>query len=334
MTRPRLLLLATGGTIAGVAPTAASTLSYAPASLGADSLIASVPALGDLADITTETPFSTGSQHMTSAYWLTLAARVRQAIVDPTIDAVVITHGTDTLEETALFLDLTCPRDKAVVLTGAMRPATALGADGPMNLYAAAALAVDPSSRGAGAIVLMNDQAFGPDRAAKVHTSRVDAFIARSAMPLAMMLNGLPVWQVPAAVAAARRPSLATHFASLPAALPRVDLLAQQVDADPAMIDWCLQQGARGIVVAGTGHGSLSHPIEAALGKASEKGCLVVRASRINDGPVMHGASVDDDRFGFIAAGFVTPHKARLLLSLLIAAGLDREAARAVFARF
>ena len=100
------------------------------------------------------------------------------------------------------------------------------------------------------------------------------------------------------------------------------------------MIDWCLQQGARGIVVAGTGHGSLSHPIEAALGKASEKGCLVVRASRINDGPVMHGASVDDDRFGFIAAGFVTPHKARLLLSLLIAAGLDREAARAVFARF
>jgi L-asparaginase len=89
-----------------------------------------------------------------------------------------------------------------------------------------------------------------------------------------------------------------------------------------------------GIVLAGTGHGSLSRPIEAALGKASEQGCLVVRASRISDGPVIHGASVDDDRFGFIAAGFVTPHKARLLLSLLIAAGLDREAARAVFASF
>jgi L-asparaginase len=148
------------------------------------------------------------------------------------------------------------------------------------------------------------------------------------------MLDGKAVWQVPAAVAAGRRPSLAAHFASLPAALPRVDLLAQQVDADPAMIDWCLQQGARGIVIAGTGHGSLSRPIEAALGKASEQGCLVVRASRISDGPVIHGASVDDDRFGFIAAGFVTPHKARLLLSLLIAAGLDREAARAVFASF
>ena len=334
MSKPRLLLLATGGTIAGVAPTAASTLSYSPASLGANSLLASVPALADLAHITAETPFSTGSQHMTSAYWLILAARVRQAIDDPEIDGVVITHGTDTLEETALFLDLTCPRDKAVVLTGAMRPATALGADGPMNLYAAAALAASPASRGAGAIVLMNDQAFGPDRAAKMHTSRVDAFVARGAMPLALMLDGKAVWQVPAAVAAGRRPSLAAHFATLPAALPRVDLLAQQVDADPAIVDWCLQQGARGIVIAGTGHGSLSRPIEAALGKAAEQGCLVVRASRISDGPVMHGASVDDDRFGFIAAGFVTPHKARLLLSLLMAAGLDRDAARAVFASF
>jgi L-asparaginase len=334
MTKPRLLLLATGGTIAGIAPTAASTLSYAPASLGADSLIASVPALGDLADITTETPFSTGSQHITSAHWLTLAARVREASVDPLIDAIVITHGTDTLEETALFLDLTCPRDKAVVLTGAMRPATALSADGPMNLYAAAALAVSPASRGAGAIVLMNDQGFGPDRAAKVHTSRVDAFVARGAMPLALMIDGKAVWQTPAALAAGRRPSLAAHFADLPPDLPRVDLLAQQVDGDPAIVDWCLQRGARGIVLAGTGHGSISRPIEAALGKASERGCLVVRASRISDGPVMHGASVDDDRFGFIAAGFVTPHKARLLLSLLIAARLNREAARAMFASF
>jgi L-asparaginase len=333
MSKPRLLLLATGGTIAGVAPTAASTLSYAPASLGADSLIASVPALADLADITTETPFSTGSQHMTSANWLMLAARVRQAMADPAIDGIVITHGTDTLEETALFLDLTCPRDKAVVLTGAMRPATALGADGPMNLYAAAVLAASPASRGAGAIVLMNDQAFGPDRAAKVHTSRVDAFMARSAMPLALMLDGKAVWQTPAAMAAERRPSLAAHFASLPAALPRVDLLAQQVDADPAIVDWCVQQGARGIVLAGTGHGTMSRPIEAALGRAAETGCLVVRASRISDGPVMHGAGVDDDRLGFIAAGFVTPHKARLLLSLLIAAGLDREAARTMFSR-
>lgn len=151
--KPRLLLLATGGTIAGQGSSAARTQAYVPAALAVSDLIASVPGLDELAHIQAEQPYSIGSQHLQSSHWLTLSARVGQALRDPAIDGVVITHGTDTLEETALFLDLTCPRTKPITLTGAMRPATALGADGPMNLYAAAAVAADPGAAGGGVML-------------------------------------------------------------------------------------------------------------------------------------------------------------------------------------
>jgi L-asparaginase len=331
MARPRLLLIATGGTIAGTAPSAARTQGYAAAALPVGALLDAVPAITDVAEVTAEQPYAIGSQHLGSGHWLRLAERIRAAAADPAIDGIVIAHGTDTLEETALWLDLACPRATPVVVTGAMRPASALSADGPMNLYAAVVVAADPASRGAGTVVALNDQVFGPDRAAKVHTSRVDAFAARDGAPLALVLDGRCCWRVPAAEAAARRPSLAARLAPLPATLPRVDLIAQQVDADPAMVDWLRSRGARGIVVAGTGHGSLSQPMQDALGLASAGGCLVVRASRLAGGPVLRGAGVDDDALGFVAAGFVSPHKARLVTSAALAAGLPRAELQAFF---
>jgi L-asparaginase len=334
MDLPRLLLIATGGTIAGAASSAARTQGYVPAALPVASLLDTVPALGTVARIVAEQPFSIGSQHMGGAHWLRLAARVRAAADDPSIHGVVIAHGTDTLEETALFVDLTCPRDKPVALTGAMRPATALGADGPMNLFAAASVAADPAARGAGALVVMNDQIFGPDRVAKAHTSRTDAFAARDGAPLGLLLDGRPAWREPPAQAAARRPSLADRLDPLPAALPRVDVVAQQVDVDADVVGWLVSRGARGLVLAGTGHGTMSDPMRDALAEAVSRGCVVVRASRIAAGPVLHGAGVDDARFGFVAAGFVPPHKARLLVSLAIAAGLESAAIQAVFDRF
>ncbi|MEI7446753.1 MAG: asparaginase domain-containing protein, partial [Burkholderiales bacterium] len=160
MDLPRLLLIATGGTIAGAAPSADRTQGYVPGALPVSALVDAVPALRELARVEAEQPFSIGSQHMTAAHHLALVARVRAAQADPDLAGIVITHGTDTMEETALLLDLCCPRRLPVVLTGAMRPATAIGADGPMNLYAAAVTAVDAASRGAGAVVLMNDQVF------------------------------------------------------------------------------------------------------------------------------------------------------------------------------
>jgi len=332
--KPGLLLLATGGTIAGQAASAERTQAYVPAALPVDHLVASVPGLHALARIRAEQPYSIGSQHLRSSHWLVLAARIRQALHDPDIDGIVITHGTDTLEETALFLDLICARGKPIALTGAMRPATALSADGPMNLYAAAAVAADPAAAGAGALVVMNDQIFAPHQACKAHTSRTDAFIARDGTPLGLLADGRPVWRVNAARAAAERPSLAKHFRELPDALPRVDLLASQVDVDPALVSWLLERGARGIVVAGTGHGSLSTPLQEALREAVGRGCLVVRASRVASGPVQRGASVDDEANGFVAAGFMPPHKARLLVSVALAAGLSTPAIQHLFERF
>jgi L-asparaginase len=334
MDLPRLLLIATGGTIAGAAPSADRTQGYVPGALPVSALVDAVPALRELARVEAEQPFSIGSQHMTAAHHLALVARVRAAQADPDLAGIVITHGTDTMEETALLLDLCCPRRLPVVLTGAMRPATAIGADGPMNLYAAAVTAVDAASRGAGAVVLMNDQVFGPDRAAKAHTSRTDAFVARDGGALAEIADGRPRWHEPAAAAAARRPSLADALEPLPAALPRVDVIAQQIDADPAIVAFLVSRGAKGLVVAGTGHGTMSDPMRDALAAAAAEGVLVVRSSRVAAGPVTHGAGVDDDRFGFVAAGRMPPHKARLVVSLALAAGLDRAAVARLFDAF
>jgi L-asparaginase len=330
MNLPRLLLIATGGTIAGAAPSADRTQGYRPGAVPVAALVDAVPALHGLARIEAEQPFAIGSQHMTGAHHLALVARIRAAQADSGLAGIVVTHGTDTLEESALLLDLACPRGVPVVLTGAMRPATAIGADGPMNLYAAAAVAVDPAARGAGALVLMNDQVFGADRAAKVHTSRTDAFVARDGAPLASILDGRPHWHLPAAEAAAGRPSLLARLTTLPAALPRVDIVAQHVDADPAIVAFLLSRGARGLVLAGTGHGTVSDPMRDALSAAASAGCLVIRASRVANGPVTRNAGVDDDAGGFVAAGWLSPHKARLVASLALAAGLDRDAVQAL----
>jgi L-asparaginase len=330
MERPRLLLLATGGTIAGTAASPSRTQGYVPAALPVSALLDAVPALSALARVEAEQPYSIGSQHLTGWHWLALAARLRQAAADPALAGAVVTHGTDTLEETAVVLDLLVDRRLPIVLTGAMRPATALGADGPMNLYAAAATAIDPSARGAGAMVVMNDQVLAPDRAQKAHTSRTDAFVARDGAALAAIVDGRPAWRTPAAEAASRRPTLAARLATLPAALPRVDLVATHVDADPEMVGWLRGRGARGLVVAGTGHGTLADPMRDALARAAADGCLVVRASRVPGGPVLRGAGVDDVAHGFVAAGWVSPHKARAIASLAIAAGLGRDAVQAL----
>jgi L-asparaginase/Glu-tRNA(Gln) amidotransferase subunit D len=152
---------------------------------------------------------------------------------------------------------------------------------------------------------------------------RTDAFIAREGAPLALMLDARPVWRVDAGQAAALRPSLAGRLTALPSQLPRVDLLAQHVDIDTGVVNWLLDRGSRGIVVAGTGHGSLSKPLHEALLQAVAAGCVVARASRVAAGPVQRNAQLNDDENGFIASGFLPPHKARLVIALGLEAGLD-----------
>jgi L-asparaginase len=174
---PRLRILATGGTIAG-AQTSGSSRGYAAAKFSIDALIKAVPQLATLARLDVEQVAAIGSQDMDEAVWLKLAARTAATLASPDIAAVVITHGTDTMEETAFFLNLVVPSGKPVVLVGAMRPATAISADGPMNLYNAIAVAAHPEAGNRGVLVVANDEIHFAREVAKTNTTQVGTFHA------------------------------------------------------------------------------------------------------------------------------------------------------------
>jgi L-asparaginase len=331
-----LLLIGTGGTIAGAAPTASQTIGYRAGVLSVAQLVDAVPGLADLAAIRMLQPFAIGSQHMRSAYWLELAKLVRNAQADDEVAGIVITHGTDTMEETAFFLDLVVARGKPVVMTGAMRPATAVGADGPANLLAACRFALDTGAAGRGVLVAFNDRLFAAANVGKVHTTQVDAFAARDAAAVGMLVSETVFWREPAADGSAWPQTFTTR--ALPDALPAVALVWQHVDCDESIVDWHVARGVRGIVVAGTGNGMLPDPMRAALAQASRRGCLVVRASRVASGPVVRNAEAEpadqDDALGFIASGFVAPLKARLLLQCCLVAGLTADEVQRRFDAF
>ncbi|MGE0800699.1 MAG: asparaginase [Lautropia sp.] len=360
--KKNLLIVATGGTIAGAAASATQTVGYRAGALPVTALVDAVPGLADLAALATEQPFAIGSEDLCSSHWLTLAGRLRAALADPAIDAIVITHGTDTLEETAFFLDLVLTPAKPVVLTGAMRPATALGADGPANLAAATRFALAAAGNGAaagrprGVLVAFNDCAWSAATVRKVRTTRIDAFDGGDSAPVAALLSETVVWRDGAGDdsrddgsndsdssngsdgARDDRPGARSgRFAALPLTdpLPAVALIWQHVDCDQAIVDWHLGRGVAGLVLAGTGNGTMPATMRAALARASRAGCRVVRASRVAAGPVIRNAEADpadrDDALGFIAAGWLGPLKARLLLQCALAAGLAPAAIQRAF---
>ncbi|NMG31405.1 asparaginase [Aromatoleum evansii] len=310
---PTLALVATGGTIAGAAASATDTTGYTAGALGADALLAAVPPLADVAQIRAEQLFSLDSKDMRPAHWLTLGRRVRALLDGPAIDGIVITHGTDTLEETAAFLDLTLAAAKPVVLTAAMRPATALSADGPMNLYNAACVAAHPDSRGRGVLVSFGDAIYPARGVRKCETHRVDAFAGTNAGAIGQT-DPLRYFTPPPAGGGARvelPPDLAE--------LPRVDVLYVGAGTPPALVDVMIADGARGLVLALPGNGSLPDAWEAPLAAAVARGIAVIRASRAGMGPV--GRKPLDDRLGTRAAGELPASQARVALMLALAAG-------------
>lgn len=324
------MLVGTGGTIAGAARPE-DPGRYRAGAVAIGRLVEDSPDLGERFDLECEQPFAIGSQHFTSGHWLALARRICSAAQDPTIDAVVIAHGTDTIEETAFALDLLCPRAKPVVLTGAMRPATALSADGPGNLRTACLVATDAAAAGRGVLVAFNDQAWLAAHIGKRHSTALQAFDGGEHEAQATIVGTTVRWRQPqpTALAEARlRPSFETVMTASSGhpRLPIVVLVWQHVDADPGVIGWHLDQGARGIVLAGTGAGTMPQPMRAALAAAAGAGCLVVRATRVAAGPVIRDAEPEpgdrDSALGFIAAGSVPALKARILAQCCIASGL------------
>lgn len=324
---PHIVILATGGTIAGTAD-ARSQAGYNAGQVSPEQLLAAVPQAKGLARISAEQVAAIGSQDMNDTVWFALALKAKTLLADPDVDGIIITHGTDTLEETALFLDLVLPHTKPVVVVGAMRPSTSLSADGPMNLFEAIKLATDPESAKRGTLVVLNDTIHGATDVTKTSTTSVQTFVSPNFGPAGHVTpNGVHFFRPPVPAP----PPLA-----LPAAppLPRVAIIYAHAGMDAADIEAAVAGGAKGLVLAGVGDGNASKAAIAALAGAVKAGIPVVRSSRVGSGPVLRNIEVSDDTYGFVAAHFLNPAKARVLLQLLLANDVkDPAAVQAAFNR-
>lgn len=320
MSRQRILVLGTGGTIAG-SGSGATGATYRPGGLALQSLVAHLDALGLDAELVPEEIARIGSQDMGFAEWQALHAACLRGIADPEVAGVIITHGTDTAEETAILLDLTLPTIKPVVLVGAMRPADAVGADGMRNFANAVRVASDPAAAGRGVMLVMGDAVLAARDARKAATSSIDAFRSFPRGALARVTPASLDWFGPPH----RTGELACY--AFPPELPRVAILTAGAGMDEKPVDALLGIGARGIVLAGMGQGNAPACVIAALARAAARGVPVVRATRVDEGLVDRNVEVEDDALGLVAARALGPAKARVLLMVLVANGVT-DAAR------
>jgi len=312
--KPNVTILATGGTIAGAAASGTQA-GYTSGAVTIDAMIAAVPGLSDLANIKGEQISNVGSQDISFDIMLKVAKRCNELLKGSDVDGIVVTHGTDTLEETAFFLNLTVKSDKPVVLVGSMRPSTAVSADGPLNLYNAVGVAVDPAAKGRGVMVVMNDWIHGAHSLTKTSTTAVQTFLSpvRGLVGIAAYgkndFYGVPPW----------KHTTQTEFdVKNVTALPRVDIIYAYADMSPDLIDASVAAGAKGIVIAGVGNGNMNKVSLDAAGRAAKKGVIVVRSSRVATGSVGRNVEVDDDKLGFVASDELNPQKSRILLSLVL----------------
>ncbi|WP_416041980.1 L-asparaginase 2 [Edwardsiella ictaluri] len=309
---PSITILATGGTIAGGGDSATKS-NYTAGKVGVEALVDAVPQLKNIANIKGEQLVNIGSQDMNDQVWLKLAKKIN--VECSKTDGFVITHGTDTMEETAYFLDLTVKCDKPVVLVGAMRPSTAMSANGPFNLYNAVVTAADPASANRGVLVAMNDTVLDGRDVTKTNTTGVETFKSVNYGPLGYIHNGKIDYQR----TPARKHTTQTPFdVSKLTSLPKVGIVYNYANASALPVEALVKDGYQGIVSAGVGNGNMYKTVFDALANAAHDGVAVVRSSRVPTGSTTQDAEVDDARYGFIASGTLNPQKARILLQLAL----------------
>jgi len=309
-----IVILATGGTIAGAAPSG-TQVSYTSGQVGIDTMINGVPGIKELANIKGEQISNVGSQDISFEIMLKLANRINALTSGGDVDGIVITHGTDTMEETAYFLNLTAKTDKPIVLVGSMRPSTAVSADGPLNLYNAVAVAADPRSRDRGVLVVMNDWIHGAHSMTKTSTTDVQTFQS----PLRGLVGVVAYGKIDFYNSPAWKHTSGSEFdVSGVTKLPRVDIIYADADMSPDLIDASANGGAKGIVIAGVGNGNMNQAGVDAAARAVKKGVVVVRSSRVATGLVGRNVELNDDKLGFIASDELNPQKSRILLSLAL----------------
>ena len=311
---PHVVILATGGTIAGAAPTEVQS-GYQSGQVGVDILINAVPQLKEIANVTGEQISNIGSQNMSDVVWLKLAKRCNELLAQDDVDGIVITHGTDTMEETAYFLNLVIKSKKPVVLTCSMRPSTALSADGPLNIFNAVAVAGNKESMDRGVLVVANDLIHSGRAAIKGNTTAVETFFSPLVGPLGTVNYGdINYVDVPD-----KKHTYQTEFnVDNLTSLPRVDVIAIYEDAPGDLIKAAVDLGAKGIVTSGLGNGNLTDACVEALKYARSKGVVVVRGSRVITGFVGRNIELDDDALGLVASYELIPSKARVLLRLAL----------------
>lgn len=324
--KPNVMILATGGTIAGNAAEGTATTGYKAGALGIDVLLEAVPAIRDYAQVNGEQIAALDSKDMSDEVWLKLARRANELLAREDVDGIVITHGTDTLEETAYFLNLTVHSKKPVVITGAMRPATAISADGPMNLLNAVRLAACPQAYDRGVLVCLNDQIDSARNVTKTHTTSVDTFKSPLG-PIGCMNDGHPTFYN----RVDRRHAGNTEFDVMSAAkLPYVKIIYGHANDDALFVDAAVKAGAQGIVYAGTGNGSIHQDAEEALARASKAGIVVVRSTRAGSGTVIPAEQSYSDA-GFLNGDSLNPQKCRILLQLALMQTTDRSRIQEMF---
>jgi glutamin-(asparagin-)ase len=320
LSRPRVAVLGTGGTIAGTRPSSGSGW-YRAATRGVDELLASVPDLKELAEVTHEQVLQIDSADMDDQRMLGLSRRTSEVLASDDVDGVVITHGTDTLEESSYFLHLTVKSEKPVVFVGAMRPGDDLGADGPRNLRSGVVVAASSRARGLGALVVMNDEIHTARDVAKVHTLDVSALRSPYGA-LGYVVGDAPrFYRQPARPHTSRTPFDAERLGRLPA----VGIVYAHAGLGSRPIS-ALAAGCDGLVCAGFGNGYLSEPVTRALVAARAAGIQVARASRGGIGPLVRNAGAADDEHGFLVADDQSPAKARILLELGLSVTRDTAA--------
>ena len=312
---PNVVILATGGTIAGTGASSTTTVGYTSATVGVDKLIAAVPELKKVANVKGEQVFQIASESMTNDHWLKLAKRVNILLARPDVDGIVITHGTDTIEETAYFLDLTVKSRKPVVVVGAMRPSTALSADGPINLYNAVLLAGSKEAIGKGVLVSLNDQINAAREVTKTNTSTTDTFKSPELGMLGYIQGSKPYFYRQST----RKNTLDTEFdiTNLDV-LPKVDIVYGYADMNSVALDAQVAAGAKGIIHAGVGDGSIAAQMKEPLIAARKKGVIIVRASRVGQGIVARNGEASDDALDFVVSDTLNAQKARILLMLAL----------------
>lgn len=323
--KPRIMILATGGTIAGTGESETKA-AYKAGEVPVEDLVEAVPEMKAIANVTGEQIANIGSQDMDTSTWLKLSKRINEVFENDEADAIVITHGTDTMEETAFFLSLTVFSDKPVVLVGAMRPATALSQDGNRNLLDAVRVASAPHSEGIGTVVAMNESVFAARDVDKTNTTNTDAFKSRNFGPIGLIFDGeVNYYQKSVRLAEAK-----FDVGEL-SDLPRVDILYGYAGAESEFVDFSVEQGAKGIVYAGVGNGNFNEGVQDALASAVEQGISVCRSSRIGSGKVTLGNEVDDDKYGFVVSDDLNPQKARVLLMLALTQTGDKDEIQELF---